>query len=434
MFKRGLQKEIKEYTKFPVVAIAGPRQSGKTTLARMLFRKHTYVSFENPLTREFAANEPERFLQTYENAHGIIIDEFQYVPKLLSYIQLDVDDKQRKGYFILTGSQNFLMNEKITQSLAGRVGIVTLLPLSLAELTYNKLLPKDPADAIFNGSYPRVYQEQIKPEKFYPAYINTYVERDVRQLINIGDLNTFQKFIGLCAARIGNLLNLSEIATVCDISNTTAQRWISVLQASYIIFLLEPHFENFNKRLTKMPKLYFYDTGLACSLLRIPSAEQLPMNALWGALFENYIIADIAKQYYTLGQRPPIYFWRDNNGRIEIDCLIDQGGKLFPIEIKASFGISTHSFKGLEQWSELALAAKTLVEPETKFLIYAGEESQIREKSAVIAWDKSGELVEKIQKILMPHVRKMKTKRASRIKKAKRAKTKKKPVSKKARR
>lgn len=410
MFKRSLQKELKEYAKFPVVAIIGPRQSGKTTLARATFRKHTYVSFENPLTREFAENDPERFLQTHENEHGIIIDEFQHIPKFLSYIQLDVDNKRRKGYFILTGSQNFLMNEAITQSLAGRVGIVTLLPLSLAELTQNKLLPHDSTEAIFNGSYPRLYQEEMSPEKFYPAYIHTYVERDARQLVNIGDLSTFQKFIGLCAARIGNILNLSELATVCNISNTTAQRWISILQASYIIFLLEPHYENFNKRLTKMPKLYFYDTGLACSLLRIPSAKQLPMSPSWGGLFENFIIADLAKQYYTIGSRPPIYFWRDNNGRIEIDCLIDDAGKLFPIEIKASLGISAHFFKGLEQWVELVQKTKPSKDSGTRFLIYAGNETQVRTFSTVIPWTESGKLVAKIRKLITPPSRKVKTK------------------------
>ncbi len=397
MYAREMKKIIKEYENFPVIAFLGPRQSGKTTLAQLAFPKHKFVSLEHQPTRQFAMTEPERFLQTHENEHGIILDEFQNVPEILSYIQLEVDAKKRKGYFILTGSQNFLMNQAITQSLAGRVGILTLMPLSLQELTSNHLLPKDVHEIVFNGFYPRLYQEKLKPDRFYPSYLQTYVERDVRQLINVGDLATFQKFIQLCAARIGNLLNLSDLATVCGISVTTARRWISLLQASYIIFLLEPHFKNFNKRLTKMPKLYFYDTGLACDLLRIESPQDLLINPYWGGLFECFMIADIAKQYLNQGKRPPIYFWRDKNGRIEIDCLIDRGGTLIPIEIKGSQRVTQEFLDGLKQWNELAHGSKTSTPASKKsFLLYAGMEAQSRKDAIVVPWTKCAQLIKRI--------------------------------------
>lgn len=401
MFTRLLQKTLKLYAKFPALAILGPRQSGKTTLAQKAFPKHAYISFENPLVREFAANEPERFLETHRNNHGIIIDEFQYVPQILSYIQLEIDAKKKKNYFILTGSQNFLANQAITQSLAGRVGILNLQPLSLAELAKNKILLDDPAQVVFNGFYPRLYYEHFDPERLYPSYVQTYIERDVRQIVNVGDLGTFQKFLQLCAARIGNPLNLSDLATVCGISPTTARRWISLLEASYIIFLLEPHFNNFNKRLTKMPKLYFYDTGLACSLLRITSAKDLAIHPFWGSLFECCIIADLAKQYYNRGSRPPLYFWRDKNGRLEIDCLIDEGGRLFPIEIKAGSAITSDFFTGLSTWNELAYGAKPQTDPApSTFLVYGGKDRQSRLKGVAVPWDESGMLVDEIYKKL----------------------------------
>lgn len=289
------------------------------------------------------------------------------------------------------------MNQAITQSLAGRVGIITLMPLSLQELKKNKILAENPHEVVFNGFYPRLYDEKMSPAIFYSSYIQTYVERDVRQLITVGDLEAFQKFIQLCAARIGNLLNLSDLAMGCGISVPTARRWLSLLQASYIIFLLEPHFTNFNKRLTKLPKLYFYDTGLACNLLRIPSAQNLLINSYWGSLFENFVIADLAKQYYNSGAQPPLYFWRDKNGRIEIDCLIDDGTLLFPIEIKASQTISSRFFDGLAQWQQLA--KDTTHTPATpSFLVYAGNRKYLHVHANIIPWKESGSLVSLIKK------------------------------------
>jgi len=398
MYSRSLAQTLEQYGNFPVIAILGPRQSGKTTLVQSFFSKHTFVSLENPMTREFAESEPKKFLETYENEHGIILDEFQYVPHLLSYIQLDVDSKKRKSYFILTGSQNFLMNQAITQSLAGRVGLLTLLPLSLGELIQNDLVSGSIEDVLFRGSYPRLYNEQFTPERLYPSYIHTYVERDVRQLVHVGDLHTFQKFLQLCAARIGNLLNLSDLAMVCGISVPTAKRWISTLEASYILFLLEPHYKNFNKRVTKMPKLYFYDTGLACSLLRIASPKQLALHPSYGSLFENFILSDIVKQYSNLGLRPSINFWRDKNGRVEIDCLISEGGKLFPIEIKSSPEIKPDFFKGLQQWSSIRQAAEPDQSSSQAFLVYGGEEKQQRMQGKALPWKTTAHIVEEIRK------------------------------------
>ena len=400
MFTRLLEKLFASYAQFPVIAVLGPRQSGKTTLVQKVFADYGFVSLENPLLRDFATTDSERFLRTYANEKGLVIDEFQYVPQLLSYIQLDVDASQRKNYYILTGSQNFLVNQAITQSLAGRVGILHLQPLSIAELASNGLLPADPAEAVFNGCYPRLYKDQFSPVRFYPSYIQTYVERDVRQITKVEDLNSFQKFLQLCAARIGSLLNLTDLAAVCGISVSTARRWISLLEASYLIFLLEPYFNNFNKRLTKMPKLYFYDTGLACALLRISSVEALTLHPAWGGLFECFIIADLAKQYCNRGLRPPLYFWRDRNGRLEVDCLIDEGGRLFPLEIKAGERVSTEFLAGLTEWNEMAFAPESKEEREavasSTFLVYAGKEKQLRSQAVVVPWSEAGNLVDQV--------------------------------------
>jgi hypothetical protein len=393
MFTRNFEKTVREYRQFPAIAIQGPRQSGKTTLAKAVFPSHVYISFEDPDTKLLAQEDPRQLLKIYENEHGIIIDEFQYVPQILSYIQLEIDTKKRPGYFILTGSQNFLMNAAITQSLAGRIAILTLLPLSVNELAQNKIIENDASKVVFNGGYPRIYDEHIAPQKLYPSYIQTYIERDVRQLINVGDLGVFTKFLKLCAGRVGQMLNLSEIAGVCGISATTAERWISVLEASYILYRLQPYFNNYNKRLTKSPKLYFYDTGLACSLLDIESPTSLALSPFYGSLFECFIISDISKQYFNAGKRPSTYFWRDLNGRIEVDCIIEQESKLYPIEIKSGQTIVSSFFDAIEKWRELAN-----VDVSHCFLIYGGDLVQERSRAQVIGWKESGNIVERINK------------------------------------
>jgi predicted AAA+ superfamily ATPase len=390
--KRDISIVFAEYTKFPVVAIIGPRQSGKTTLVTNTFKNHTYLSLEDPELRSFAQNDPKGFLQDHENKHGIIIDEFQYVPHILSYIQLEVDKKNRAGYFILTGSQNFLMNEKITQSLAGRVGILTLLPFSINELSQEKILPARLDDAILKGGYPRRYEKKIASSVFYRSYIHTYLQRDVRQLTNVGNLQTFQKFMSLCAGRVGQLLNAAEIATNCGISRDTAMQWFSILEASYITFLLKPHFSNFNKRITKTPKFYFYDTGLACALLGIKSGKDLSLSPFRGALFENFIISDLHKQFHNSGTEPALYFWRDQNGRIEVDCLIDSGSKIIPIEIKASQTISTDFFDSIGLWNEF-----TKMSPKNSYAVYGGTRNQTRDFGSIVGWKHSGSLVAEIE-------------------------------------
>jgi uncharacterized protein len=398
MYKRSLEKIILDYTRFPVIALLGPRQSGKTTLALNTFKNHVYASCEDPKTRDLALADPEKFLQLHENNHGLIIDEFQHVPALLSCIQVIVDSKKRPGYFVLTGSQNFLMNQAINQSLAGRVGILTLLPLSIDELQTNNLLAESVDQIMLNGFYPRIYHENFPPTQLYPAYIQTYVERDVRQLAQVGDLHAFKKFMKLCAGRIAQLLNLSELAGVCGISVPTAQRWISILEASYIIFLLQPYFNNFNKRLTQAQKIYFYDTGLACNLLDIESPERLASDRLRGNIFENFIIADINKQYLNSGKQAPSYFWRDKNGRIEVDCIIDEGRVLFPIEIKSGEKVALDFFTNLKKWNELVHEASPETITGTSYLIYGGEKTQAWDDWSIIGWRDAGKLVELIKK------------------------------------
>lgn len=375
-------------TKLPVVAILGPRQSGKTTLAKATFPKHTYISFEDIDQRLFATDDPRRFLREYQSEYGLILDEIQHVPDLLSYIQTYVDQEKKNGYFILTGSQNFLVTQTISQTLAGRMAVLTLLPLSLKELLENKLISSY-EQAIFYGGYPRIFEQGLLPNEWYPSYILNYIERDVRQIMKLVDLGAFQRFIKLCAGRTGQILNVSALATDAGINIQTAKSWISVLQASYIIVLLQPHFVNFSKRLIKSPKLYFLDTGIACSLLEIRSEQDLRNHYLRGGLFESMIINELYKQYYNLGTQPGLYFWRDSHGH-EMDCIIDRGARLIPIEIKAGETIDSSYFDGLEYWNELADA-----DPEEGYIIYGGKENQSRSKGNVISWRAINKIVDK---------------------------------------
>lgn len=368
LVKRILSVQLKKFSQyFPVVAILGPRQSGKTTLAQMTFAKYHYVNLENLDTRALALADPRGFLERLLTEKGVILDEFQYVPELLSYMQEIVDREKKPGFFILTGSQNFLINQAITQSLAGRVGILTLLPLSIKELEVARILPKSSKKAIFTGCYPKVCtQKKLAPNLIYPSYIQTYIERDVRSLSNISNLNLFKNFMGLCAGRIGQLLNVASLANDCAISVPTAKSWLSILEASYIIFRLVPHHKNFSKRLIKNPKLYFYDTGIACSVLGIETAKDLENHYLRGPLFENYMIVDVLKQYYNQAKIPKVYFWRDSHGH-EIDCIIERADQLYPIEIKSGMTITNDFFAGLNYWQELTQQKKGT-------LVYAGNE------------------------------------------------------------
>ncbi|HLC06729.1 MAG TPA: ATP-binding protein [Candidatus Babeliales bacterium] len=382
MIKRDLEPKLRQMAQqFPVVAVLGPRQSGKTTLTQATFSNYKYVSLEDFDAYNLANSDPRAFLALHNNEYGIILDEIQNTPELLSYIQTEVDRTQKNGFFVITGSQNFLLNKAITQTLAGRVAILTLLPLALSELKQADMLPADSNNMIFQGSYPRVYaHHNLSPADWYPNYIRTYLERDVRQIKNVSDLATFQLFMKLCAGRIGQLLNVSSLANDCGISLTTANAWISLLQVSYIIFLLQPHFKNFSKRLVKTPKLYFYDTGIACFLLELESAKQVATHYLRGGLFESYTIAELMKLRYNVGRIPHYYFWRDKMGH-EVDCIIGHGGKLFPVEIKSGQTISQDYFEELHYWSNLAGD-----EAGRNYCIYTGSESQNRTLVSVLKW------------------------------------------------
>ncbi len=323
MITRVISDKLKSlYRKFPVVSVVGPRQSGKTTLVKNVFPRLKYVSLEELDNREFALRDPRGFLSTYDN--GAIIDEAQRVPDLFSYIQTEVDKKDSPGQFILTGSQNILLHENVSQTLAGRVAILRLLPFSLEELKNTPYGSWQSDRYIYTGFYPRIYDKKINPADWYPNYIQTYVEKDVRLMKNISDLNTFQKFIKLCAGRTGQILNLSSLGNECGITHNTAKSWLSILEAGYIIFLLKPYHKNFNKRLIKMPKLYFYDTGLACFLLGIQNTSQLATHYLRGSLFESFVLSELIKERFNKGIEPNCYYWRDKTGN-EIDCVIETG-------------------------------------------------------------------------------------------------------------
>lgn len=378
MIDRKLEKKIKVLSKkFGVVAITGPRQSGKTTLAKKIFKDKPYVSLENPDVLELALNDPRRFLSQYKK--GAVLDEIQKAPKLFSYIQGIVDESNTKGLFILTGSQNFLLLESITQSLAGRVALFTLLPFSLEELKKTKHNPKTIEDSLFTGFYPRLYNDRLYPKEWFPNYIQTYVERDVRQIKDVQNLATFQKFIKLCAARTGQILNIQNLAIDCDISPNTAKSWLNLLEASYIIFRLQPHFKNFNKRLIKSPKLYFWDTGLVSFLLGIQNKKELITHPQRGALFETWVIGELFKQFYNKGERAPLYFWADKTH--EIDLIFEKGTKLIPLEIKSATTIQNHLFKSLDYWCKL-----TGFDQSKSFLIYAGDKNFDYKKAKVRNW------------------------------------------------
>jgi uncharacterized protein len=363
---------------YPFVALTGPRQAGKTTLSRMAFPDKPYISLEDPDTREFAATDPRRFLARYPD--GAILDEVQRSPELFSYLQTLADMDGRMGLYILTGSQQFGLLSGITQSLAGRVGMVQLLPFSTGELQEAGRLPETLDDLLYKGSYPPLYDRKLFPAQWYAGYVTTYLERDVRQLINVRDLAVFQRFIRLCAGRTGQLLNLSSLANDCGISHNTAKAWISILEASYILCLLLPHHRNFNKRLVKTPKLYFYDSGLAAWLLGVQNADQLAIHPQRGALFETWVVGELLKGRYNKSLPSNLFFWRDNTGN-EVDVIVDQGLTLLPIEIKSGQTISADYFSGLRKWLSWAGA-----EAGKSYLIYGGDEIQTRREGEVVPW------------------------------------------------
>jgi predicted AAA+ superfamily ATPase len=346
-------------------------------LVRDTFPEKPYILLENPDTRLFATEDPRGFLGRYPD--GAIFDEVQRVPELLSYIQGIVDEHRTPGRYILTGSQNFTLSRQVNQSLAGRAGIAQLLPLSGAELMAEGLLTAGLDDLLFVGGYPALRSTAVTPSDWFASYVATYLERDVRDLTSVRDLITFQRFLRLCAARTGQLLNLASLATDCGIAQSTATSWLSILEANYIVFRLTPHFANFGKRLIKAPKLYFHDTGLASFLLGIQTPEQLATHAARGALFETMVVAEYLRARLNRGDVSNLYFWRDSSGN-EVDLLLDEAGILHPVEIKSGQTVAGDMFKSLKKWQVIA---ESTVEPR---LIFGGEGTYIRSGVHVAGW------------------------------------------------
>jgi len=360
---------------YPVVTITGPRQSGKTTLCRKVFADKPYANLESPDIRQFALDDPKGFLAQYPN--GAVIDEIQRAPDLVSYIQPLVDDMQKDGMFILTGSQQFEVINTINQSLAGRTALLKLLPFSMAEI--EPFFPMPGIDKLmYHGFYPRLWDKQLNPTIGLADYLQTYIERDLRQLSAIKDLFLFQRFIQLCAGRIGQVLNLNSLANDTGVSHTTARNWISLLEASYVIFMLKPYFENISKRLIKSPKLYFFDVGLASYILGIENEKQLSRDPLRGNLFENLVIAEALKYRFNLGRRSNLYFYRDSKGN-EVDLLFLSGRNIFPIEIKAGMTVNRDYFKGLKHFAKVFPNQI----PKGGGIVYGGKESQKRTNVSV---------------------------------------------------
>ncbi len=381
MFPRAIIKKFKSLVAtFPVVALTGPRQSGKTTLAKELFgQKYRYVSLEDLDARNFAQSDPRGFLAEYNEK--VIIDEAQLVPDLFSYLQGVVDNNDRPGQYILTGSQHFLLHQKISQSLSGRAAFLHLLPLSIQEIKNGEVELPTLEKTLYQGFYPRIYASRVKPADWYSNYLRTYVERDLRQIKNIHDLGTFQTFLKMCASRAGQLLDLTSIGNDCGISHNTVKGWLNILEASFIIFLLRPHYKNFGKRLVKTQKLYFYDTGLLSHLLDIQSPKQLSTHYLRGGIFESFVFSEILKKRYSEGREPHLYFWRDNHGH-EVDGLIEVGERILSLEIKSSKTVNDQFFSGLRYWQGISERSA-----KDSYLIYGGEASMKRKDAQVISWD-----------------------------------------------
>ena len=382
MIQRIGKNKLKQLaSKFRVVAVVGPRQSGKTTICKATFPRKPYVSLENPDIADFAITDPNGFLRQFKN--GAILDEVQKLPHLFSYIQQIVDENNKAGFFILSGSNNFLMQESISQTLAGRVAYLHLLPCSLKELKTAKLLSSY-ENHIFNGGYPEPLYKNIMATDWYPNYINTYVERDVRQLKNITNLVLFMKFLRLCAGRTGQILNMQSLGNDCGIDAKTVQAWLNILESSYIIYLLKPFYNNYNKRIIKAPKLYFYDTAIVCSLLGIQNKEQLKSHSSIGALFENMVIIDLLKQRLNNGSQDNLYYWRDKTGS-ELDVLLDTATSVTAIEIKAGATMNADYQKGLLYFKNIVNDKKVI----KTIVCYTGSATQKRSNGVEVKpWEK----------------------------------------------
>ena len=399
MIKRHLQSVLENSAGlFPVLTLTGPRQSGKTTLARATIKNDHSVSLEDPAHRNLALEDARGFLGQF-GSEQVVLDEAQRVPDLFSYIQGIVDQNDLPGQYILTGSQNFLLLAKISQSLAGRCAIHHLLPFSHSELIGTRSfdpekianLHRPPKrekagvsrklfDTLWTGSYPRIHDKHIPPQQWLANYIQTYIERDVRSIVNVSDLETFTRFVRLCAGRTGQLLNLQSLGNDCGVDSKTAKRWLSILETSFVIKLLRPYYRNLSKRLIKSPKLYFLDSGLLCYLLGIRKPDELMVHSYRGAIFESWVISELYKSYYHGGKQPAMYYFRDSNNN-EIDLLLDHGSTALPIEIKSGQTINSEFFKGIEYWRKL-----TKQENSPGILIYGGDDWTSFRGMKVMPW------------------------------------------------
>lgn len=395
MIRRALLPTLRRSARqYPVVTLTGPRQSGKTTLARLAFPRHHYISLEDPDERRFALEDPRGFLARF--AKPVILDEIQRVPDLFSYIQTAVDSRDQPGRYILTGSQNFLLLEKVSQSLAGRCAVLHLLPFSLSELEDRRAFPVERLGVavpkprvqpgpelgatMFRGFYPRIHDKNLPPREWLRGYYQTYVERDVRDVLNVGDLEAFGRFVRLCAGRAGQLLNLSSLGADCGITHTTGRRWLSILESSFLVHLLRPHHANFSKRMIKSPKLYFLDTGLLCYLLGIRTPAELLQHGSRGAVFESLVFSEILKNRLHSGEDADLYFWRDSAGH-EVDLLLDLGASPVPMEIKSGMTVNADFFRGLEYWRSLC------GRPDTPgCLVYGGDRPSRQHGFVVHPW------------------------------------------------
>ncbi len=383
MIPRKLSAKIRELAAYyPVVVITGPRQSGKTTLCRATFPEKAYVSLEAMDNRDYAYSDPRGFLAEYSN--GAIIDEVQHAPELLNYMQSDVDDRPESGRFILTGSQHFGLSQSIAQSLAGRCGILSLLPPNLEELLAFKNAPNELFTTLWQGAYPRIYDQGIPPQQWLADYVTTYIQRDVRQVINVSDLQHFSGFLKLCAGRTAQEINLSSLGNDAGISHNTVRAWLSILETSYIIQQLPAWHINIRKQVIKAPKLHFLDTGLVCYLLGIREPEQLRHHPHRGAIFESWVAAEAYKARVHNGEQPDLYHYRETRG-LEIDLIIDRGEQLDAIEVKSSTTVNSEFFKNLNTFANLKQKSDRMRNISQQ-LVYGGEKTQQRSKARLLSW------------------------------------------------
>lgn len=375
--REAASKALQLAAQYPVLTITGPRQSGKTTLCRMIFGDKDFVSLEDIDERQFAQHDPRGFLGRFQKS--VVIDEVQRVPDLLSYIQTIVDARQEEGLFILTGSQQFGLLENISQSLAGRTALLRLLPFRMNEVyrTGDRIISLD--EVLYTGFYPRIFDKNQNPTEAMSFYVGTYVERDLRLMINVKDLSKFEVFLKMCAGRTGQVINLSSLGNDCGVNHATVKNWLSVLEASYIVKMMRPYFRNFNKRLVKAPKLYFLDTGLAAFLLDIQNARQMAVHPLRGALFESMVVSELLKCRFNAGKTDNLYYFRDNVGN-EIDVICDHGIHLDALEIKSGQTVAKDFFKGIEYLAKLTDAIRD------SYIVYGGDKTYTRNNVRVVSW------------------------------------------------